>query len=224
MPVFRLTENIIFPHPHLANKDGILAVGGDLSPERLLLAYENGIFPWYQGDPIIWWSPDPRFVLFPEDIRISKSMKKLIKKETYNITFDKSFREVIHMCGKLREGNTWLDVEMLEAYCVLHEKGYAHSVETWFHDQLVGGLYGISMGKCFFGESMFSTMANSSKLALVTLCEKLLKKNFTMIDCQVYSEHLESMGAIEISRATFLNLLKNGLQYDTLLGNWGSLF
>lgn len=223
MSIYRLIEEVIFPHPKLAREDGLLAVGGDLSPERLLLAYSNGIFPWYsEEEPILWWSPDPRFVLFPEEIKISKSMEKLIKKGTYKVTYDTCFREVIYNCGKLREEKegTWITAEMLEAYCELHELGYAHSVEIWYEGELVGGLYGVSLGKCFFGESMFSKMSNTSKMALIILAKDLLEKNFLLIDCQVYTKHLESMGAVEIPRVEFLKLLKKGLSNDTLKEKW----
>lgn len=213
MPIYRLTEDIVFPHPSLANEDGILAVGGDLSPERLLLAYSNGIFPWYSEDePIIWWSPDPRFILYPKDIKISHSMKKLLKKQAFTVTFDTCFREVISNCASLRmEDGTWITDEMIAAYTRLHELGFAHSVETWYEDKLVGGLYGIALGKCFFGESMFSTMPNASKTALITLSDKLLKKGFLFIDCQVYTKHLESLGAVKIPRSEFLEMLEKGL-------------
>jgi len=205
MPVFRLTDKLVFPHPSLADEDGILAVGGDLSCERLLLAYKNGIFPWFSEDePILWWSPNPRCVLFPKDIKISRSMRKFLKKQLYEVTFDTCFRHVIAMCAKLREGNTWITPEIIESYSKLHDLGFAHSVETWYEGRLVGGLYGVSLGKCFFGESMFSTMDNASKIALITLCQKLEEKGFLLIDCQVYSKHLESLGAVNIDRDLFL--------------------
>ena len=225
MPIFKLTEELVFPHPRQANKDGILAIGGDLSPKRLLFAYCNGIFPWFnEGDPIIWWSPNPRFVLFPERLNISKSMKKVIKRDNYRVTFDKAFPEVIKACGNSRTDGTWITNSMIESYCRLNELGFAHSVETWAQDKLVGGLYGISLGRAFFGESMFSTSDNSSKLALVLLVEKLLAKGFLFIDCQVYTKHLESMGAENIDRESFLKLLSKGLEYETIRGNWGELF
>lgn len=218
MPVFRLDDDLVFPHPSLANEDGLLAAFGDLSPERLILAYSNGIFPWFSEDePILWWSPDPRFILNPKDIRISHSMKKLIKKNTYKITFDNSFREVISNCSSLRkEDGTWITNDMIEAYCKLHELGYAHSVEAWHEDKLVGGLYGINLGKCFFGESMFSIMSNASKVAFITLCRKLEEQEYNMIDCQVYTEHLESLGAMSVSRERFLQLLEEGTAFENL--------
>jgi leucyl/phenylalanyl-tRNA---protein transferase len=218
MPIYRLSEDLIFPHPSLAEDDGLLAVYGDLSPERLLLAYSNGIFPWFSEDePILWWSPDPRFILYPESIRISHSMKKLLKKEIYKITFDTCFRNVICSCGDVRKDTgTWITEEMIEAYCTLHELGFAHSVETWHEGKLVGGLYGISIGKCFFGESMFSIMSNASKAAIITLSKILDEKNFTMIDCQVYTEHLESLGAVNIPRERFLTIVKEGISIGPL--------
>lgn len=213
MPVFRLSDDLIFPHPSLSEEDGLLAVDGDLSPERLILAYRNGIFPWFSEDePILWWSPDPRFILYPKDIKVSHSMKKLLKKNTYKISFDTCFRDVISNCSNLRkESGTWITNDMIEAYCKLHELGYAHSVEAWYEDELVGGLYGISIGKCFFGESMFSTMSNASKAAFITLCKKLEEKEYIMVDCQVYTEHLESLGAVNISREKFLELVEEGI-------------
>lgn len=221
MPVYRLSSDLIFPHPSMSDEDGLLAVGGDLSVERLLLAYENGIFPWYEdGQPILWWSPDPRFILYPKDLKISKSMKKVLKKKLYRVTFDKCFRKVITLCGELRSGETWITSEMIESYCNLHKLGFAHSVETWFGDELVGGLYGISLGRCFFGESMFSLMDNASKTAFITLALKLDQIEFHFIDCQVYSKHLESLGAVELPKDEFLNELAEGLKFDTLMGIW----
>ncbi|WML34652.1 leucyl/phenylalanyl-tRNA--protein transferase [Clostridium sp. OS1-26] len=213
MPIFRLSDDLIFPHPSLAEEDGLLAVDGDLSPERLILAYRNGIFPWFSEDePVLWWSPDPRFILYPKNIKVSHSMKKLLKKNTYKISFDTCFRDVISNCSNLRkESGTWITNDMIEAYCKLHELGYAHSVEAWYEDKLVGGLYGISIGKCFFGESMFSTMSNASKAAFITLCKKLEEKEYIMVDCQVYTEHLESLGAVNVSREKFLELVEEGI-------------
>lgn len=218
MPVFQLTDELIFPHPSYARKDGLLAVGGDLSCERLLLAYNNGIFPWYcEGEPILWWSPNPRFILLPDRLNVSRSMKKFLKKNTYNVTFDTDFRGVMTACGQNRSDGTWITGDMIEGYCTLHELGYAHSVEVRFEGKLIGGLYGICLGNCFFGESMFSLMDNASKTALITLNNTF---NFSMIDCQVYSKHLESLGAINVDRDSYLELLKRGLNQYTKKGKW----
>lgn len=213
MPIFRLNDDLIFPHPSLAEEDGLLAIDGDLSPERLMLAYSNGIFPWFSEDePILWWSPDPRFILYPKDIKVSHSMKKLLKKNVYRISFDTCFKDVISNCANVRkESGTWITDNMIEAYCELHKLGYAHSVEAWHEEKLVGGLYGISIGKCFFGESMFSTKSNASKAAFITLCKKLEEQDYIMIDCQVHTDHLESLGAINVSRDKFLELLEEGI-------------
>jgi len=203
-----------FPKVETADENGILAIGGDLSPDRLLEAYQQGIFPWYNEDePIIWWSPDPRFVIFPAEIKISSSMKKILSREIFRITYDQAFAEVIKFCGQPRkeEEGTWLTAEMLEAYLKLFELGYAHSVEAWQGDQLVGGLYGVSLGSCFFGESMFHKVPNASKAAFISFGEKLAANNFRIIDCQVYSDHLKSLGAREIPRKEFMKILNQGL-------------
>jgi len=220
MPVYRLSNRLIFPHPSLSNEDGLLAVGGDLSCERLCLAYQNGIFPWYSEKPVLWWSPDPRFVLFPKDLKVSKSMKKFLKKGLYKVTFDTCFRDVITSCGYTRKGDTWIDDDMIESYCTLHKLGIAHSVETWYNNELVGGLYGLAMGSCFFGESMFSIMDNASKTAFIKLIETI---NFSIIDCQIYSKHLESLGAINIKRSEFLELLAKGIKEPSIEGSWSYL-
>ncbi|MGV8980392.1 leucyl/phenylalanyl-tRNA--protein transferase [Clostridium sp.] len=218
MPIYRLSNDLVFPDPSLAEEDGLLALDGDLSPERLILAYSNGIFPWFSEDePILWWSPDPRFVVYPNDVKISHSMKKLLKKNTYRISFDTCFRDVISNCSNVRkETGTWITNEMIEAYCTLHKLGFAHSVETWYGDKLVGGLYGIIMGKCFFGESMFSTMDNASKFAFINLSRILEEKKFVVIDCQVHTAHLESLGAVNISRKDFLYLIEKGISIAPL--------
>jgi leucyl/phenylalanyl-tRNA--protein transferase len=222
MPIYRLTEELIFPYPEDASEEGILAIGGDLSPERLILAYSNGIFPWFnEGDPIIWWSPKNRCVLYPKDLRVSKSMKKLIRKNIYSVTFDKNFKEIINKCSSVRkETGTWITEEMIEAYNSLHKHGYAHSVEVWHEGEIVGGLYGISLGKFFFGESMFSLKANASKFALIELSKRADSLGFIFIDCQMYTEHLGSLGAIEIPRRDYLDTLVTGLVSETIRGSW----
>ncbi len=208
--IFRLDERLLFPEPSLAEEDGLLALGGDLSVDRLLLAYQNGIFPWYNNDtPILWYSPHGRFVLFPDELKISKSMKQVLRSRRFTITIDKSFEQVIEACAiAKREGQdgTWITDDMKKAYIDLHHQGHAHSVEVWEKDQLVGGLYGVAVGLVFCGESMFSKVSNASKTALITLCQS---GKYQLIDCQVHTEHLESMGARLISRKEYMNILKN---------------
>mgnify|MGYP001803444947 CR=1 FL=1 len=227
MPVFWLTEEHIFPHPELANEEGILAVGGDLHPDRLLLAYQNGIFPWYSpGEPIIWWSPDPRFVLFPADLKVSKSMKQILRKQVFKVTINQAFREVMRQCQKTKrkgQAGTWITDEMINSYAKLHWKGIAHSVEVWENDELVGGLYGVSFGKCFFGESMFSHKSNASKAGFLTLVKVLEREGFALIDCQVHSDHLESLGAGMISRKAFLSQLETHLSQPYPWEEWTDL-
>ncbi|MBS1918220.1 MAG: leucyl/phenylalanyl-tRNA--protein transferase [Bacteroidetes bacterium] len=211
MPLFALEKELIFPPVHLAEPDGLLAVGGDLSKERLLLAYKNGIFPWYEGQHILWWSPDPRFVLFPDELKVSKSMKQLIKKNEFEFTVNKAFSEVISNCKTIaRRGqeSTWITDEVKAAYINLHKVSYAHSAEVWMNNDLVGGLYGIRLGKVFFGESMFSKVSNASKYAFIKYVQQLQSENVSLIDCQVYTEHLESLGAKMISREKFVGMLK----------------
>ena len=223
MPVFQLDDEVIFPPVSLASKSGILAIGGDLSPGRLLEAYRHGIFPWYsEDDPLIWWSPDPRFVLFPAELRVSRSMKKVLRNCTFRITYDYNFRDVVLACQKPRrkQKETWITDDMLEAYYTLHLLGFAHSVEAWYEEKLVGGIYGVSLGRCFFGESMFSMMSNASKAALIHLVEKLKGLKFDFLDCQVYTAHMESLGARLLKREEFTRLLQKGLRHDTLRGNW----
>jgi leucyl/phenylalanyl-tRNA---protein transferase len=226
MPVYQLPDEILFPPGDHAMKSGLLAVGGDLSPERLLAAYREGIFPWYaEGEPILWWSPDPRFVLPPDELRVSRSMRQFLKKGLVGITFDQDFREVIAACQKPRPGQdgTWITEEMQEAYCTLHELGYAHSVEAWQDGALVGGLYGVSLGHNFFGESMFSKQPNASKAALITLIGRLREQGFDLIDCQVETVHLGSLGARPVPRREFHARLNASLRHETLRGNWGAL-
>jgi leucyl/phenylalanyl-tRNA--protein transferase len=223
MPVYQLPEQLIFPDPEEAEPEGLLAVGGDLSPERLLLAYSMGIFPWYADeDPILWWSPDPRLILEPESLKISKSLKRIICKKQFSITIDHDFKTVINKCAtaKRKEDGTWIVNDMINAYIELHHKGFAHSVEVWEKEKLVGGLYGVSIGKIFFGESMFSKTNNASKIALVYLVKTLSEWGFSCIDCQIKTEHLISMGAREISRHDFLNLLKKTGGEKTRVGKW----
>ncbi|MBF0328249.1 MAG: leucyl/phenylalanyl-tRNA--protein transferase [Nitrospirae bacterium] len=211
MPVFYLNEELVFPPAELAEEEGLLAVGGDLSVERLLLAYSQGIFPWFsEENPILWWAPDPRLVLFPDEFKISRSLKQTIKKGVYDVTVNKAFPEVIAACAKTKrqgEKGTWITHEMIEAYTELHRLGYAHSIESWHNGKLVGGLYGVSLGSIFFGESMFSQMSDASKTAFAFLVERLKKSGCKLIDCQISTAHLISLGAREISRNEFMRLL-----------------
>jgi len=224
MPVFFLSKKLRFPCPCRAREDGLLAVGGDLSPKRLLLAYGMGIFPWFSDQsPILWWSPDPRLVLYPNDIKISKSLERLIRKQVFQITLDEAFNQVITSCAKIRRREnrgSWIVRDMIEAYCKLHESGFAHSVEAWHEGKLAGGLYGVSLGKCFFGESMFTRISNASKVAFVTLVNHLNKLSFDLIDCQVRTEHLIRFGAKEVSRSDFLEQIKKSLNTPTMRGKW----
>jgi leucyl/phenylalanyl-tRNA--protein transferase len=224
MPVFHLADKLAFPPPHFAAKEGLLAVGGDLSRERLLLAYRSGIFPWYtNAEPLLWWSPDPRLVLYPDEIHISKTLKKVLKKKAFSVTMDRAFDKVINACAELRLENsegTWLVPDMIDAYCDLHRSGYAHSVEVWQNGQLAGGLYGVSLGRLFFGESMFTRISNASNVALVTLAEQLEALSFDLIDCQVTTAHLMRLGAREIPRTTFLRQLRRSVTAPTLKGRW----
>jgi len=207
MPVYQLTDELIFPHPSYADPGGLLAVGGDLSAQRLLLAYAHGIFPWYsEPGPILWWSPDPRLVLFPGEFKISRSLSRVIKKQVFTVTMNRAFGEVIRACAQIRQ-ETWITAEMIEAYEVLHTLGYALSFETWHEDRLVGGLYGVTMGRVFFGESMFSAMSDASKVALVYLVRYLAELGFELVDCQTTTEHLRRFGAREIPRKEFLDRL-----------------
>lgn len=206
MPLFALDSSLIFPPVELAEPDGLLAIGGDLSTDRLLLAYRNGIFPWYEGEHILWWSPDPRFVLFPEELKESKSMRQLIRKNTFTFTVNRAFPQVIAQCKTIaRRGqdSTWITREVQESYNRLHQIGVAHSAEVWLDGELAGGLYGIRMGKVFFGESMFSRHSNASKYAFICYVRQLQAEGVGLIDCQVYTEHLESLGARMIPREEF---------------------
>jgi leucyl/phenylalanyl-tRNA--protein transferase len=208
--IFRLDERLLFPDPALAEEDGLLAIAGDLSPERLILAYQSGIFPWYGDDsPILWFAPHERFVLFPPELRISKSMKQVMRSGKFRITFNQNFSEVIKECAAAyREGQdgTWITTDMQKAYIELNTLGYAHSVEVWHADELVGGLYGVQVGKVFCGESMFTKWSNASKLALITLCQS---GKYELVDCQVYTDHLASLGARMIGRDAYLDVLRS---------------
>lgn len=219
MPVYLLPNDMAipeFPAVHNAIKEGLLAVGGSLTPDALILAYKSGIFPWYNsGEPIMWWSPDPRFVLYLADFHCPQSLKKFLKKHKYEIRFDTNFAEVIRNCSKIKrigQAGTWITKEMQDAYIELHKLGYAHSVETYCCDELVGGLYGLSFGGMFAGESMFSLADNASKVAFATLIAVLRSKNFDFVDCQVETENLARFGAVNIKRKTFLQNLKQALQ------------
>ena len=228
MPVFKLTEKLQFPPPHLATSEGLLAIGGDLSLQRLLLAYNQGIFPWFsEGEPILWWSPDPRLVLYPDRLKLSSSLKKRIRQRRFKLTVDCAFESVIRQCSQVNrkhQDGTWIVEAMVDAYIGLHYSGFAHSVEAWQEDNLVGGLYGVSLGGCFFGESMFSLVSDASKIALTGLVQFLFAQNFKLIDCQVSTRHLLSLGAVEVSRKRFLTELESSLKASTTAGSWTPLF
>jgi leucyl/phenylalanyl-tRNA--protein transferase len=209
-----------------AEPSGILAVGGDLSVQRLLLAYSNGIFPWFsEGDPILWFSPDPRMIIEPDDLYVSRRLRKVINSEKYEVRFDHDFEQVITLCSRTeRKGQdgTWITEDMIEAYVTLHHEGYAHSVETYYEDRLVGGLYGVSLGAAFFGESMFHLMSDASKVALYHLAERLKSWEFDFIDSQVPNDHMRRMGGREIDRNIFLEMLDRALTKETITGSWES--
>lgn len=210
--MYRLTSELYFPPIHSASPEGILAFGGDLSPERLLLAYKNGIFPWFNMDePIIWWSPDPRMVLFLDEIKVSKSMRSLLNRNVFKVTFNQNFSAVIRNCQKtVRRGQhgTWISEQMISAYEKLHELGHAMSIEVWQEEMLVGGLYGVDLGNVFCGESMFSGVSNASKVGFVSLVNYLKSNQYQLLDCQVYNEHLASLGCREINRDDFIKVIK----------------
>jgi leucyl/phenylalanyl-tRNA--protein transferase len=216
MPVFTLSSRLSFPPPHLAIKEGLLAVGGDLSIERLLLAYQSGIFPWYSpGEPILWWSPDPRLVLYPHELHVSRSLRRVIRQGLFQVTFDRDFEAVIRACAAAKRSygeGTWITEEMQRAYCELNRRGYAHSVEAWQGDRLAGGLYGVAIGRAFFGESMFSRVSNASKVAFVVFVQSLERSGVQLIDCQVKTDHLARFGAREIPRKQFLEQLAAAVQ------------
>jgi leucyl/phenylalanyl-tRNA--protein transferase len=219
------TDPVRFPPVESATPEGLLAIGGDLEPERLLAAYRRGIFPWYNpGQPILWWSPDPRAVLYPARLKISRSLRKTLRRGHFHVTLDSRFRQVMVACAAPRAqypgGGTWITDEMLAAYCRLHELGVAHSVETWYQGQLAGGLYGVALGGLFFGESMFAHRTDASKVALVALVGRLHAWGFALVDCQVPSSHLASLGAEEIPRCQFLAELQAALTRPGRPGRW----
>lgn len=224
MPVEISHRELEFPDLDEADESGLLALGGDLSIERLKLAYSKGIFPWYEkGMPILWWSPDPRMVLFPDKMIISHSLKQSIKKQQFTVTIDKAFEKVIKNCAKTPrrgEKGTWITREMKNAYIDLHEAGFAHSAEAWLDGELVGGLYGVAMGKAYFGESMFHHVTNASKVAFYHLVEKLSSWDFKIIDAQVYTNHLESLGGEMIPRSQYIHILEKALPIEDITGSW----
>ena len=210
MPLFALNHEYIFPQVHLADADGLLAIGGDLEQERLLLAYRHGIFPWYSEPPVLWWSPDPRLVLFPNELIVSKSMQKCMRKNIFHFTMNTAFEKVINSCKTVyrpTQHGIWITDELEAAFVKLHADGYAQSGEAWYNDELVGGIYGLRIGNIFFAESMFSKQTNASKFALINFVQQLKKDGVVLIDCQVYSSHLVSLGAREISRSDFTKFL-----------------
>jgi len=224
MPIFELSNNSSFPPPHFSERDGLLAVGGDLSQKRLLKAYYLGIFPWYSDpDPILWWSPDPRLVLFPNELNITRRLRRTMRSGRFRITMDTAFDRVISACAEIprrHEKGTWITADMVAAYKRLHGSGFAHSVEAWSGGELAGGLYGVAIGRCFFGESMFSHASNASKVAFVSLVEYLRTQKFGVIDCQVATQHLKSFGAREIPRSDFLKILEKYREKPSLKGTW----
>jgi leucyl/phenylalanyl-tRNA--protein transferase len=224
MPIFRLDERLIFPPPALADPNGILAIGGDLRPERLLLAYGMGIFPWYSEEmPILWHSPDPRLVLTPATLHVGRSLRKAIRRRPYEIRLDTAFADVIDACARSPrpgQNGTWITEEMKAAYVELHRRGFAHSAEAWQGQRLVGGLYGVSLGGVFFGESMFAYASDASKIAFVTLMRQLQAWRIELIDCQVHTDHLASLGAEEWSRSRFLGALERAVRVPTRKGPW----
>jgi len=224
MAVYTLGNEPGFPHPNLADKDGLLAIGGKLDIEWLINAYENGIFPWYNDEnPILWWSPNPRLIFKPQDFHVSKSFKRVLKKHAFTVKLDHQFKNVIEACKNIprkEEEGTWITDEMKEAYINLHHHGFAHSVEVYKQDELVGGLYGVSLGKAFFGESMFFKKRDASKVALYYLCRQLSKWGFHFIDAQVETDHLISLGAKKIPRPEFLIKLEQALNFPTCKGKW----
>ncbi|MBX7192647.1 MAG: leucyl/phenylalanyl-tRNA--protein transferase [Sandaracinaceae bacterium] len=224
MPVYLLTDKLVFPPAEGASREGVVAVGGDFRPERLLLAYSQGIFPWpTEGMPLLWFSPDPRFVLRPREVHVGRSLKKAMRREPFEVRFDTAFEGVIRACGLVpRPGQdgTWIQEDLIEGYLALHRLGFAHSIEAWRDDALVGGLYGVSLGSCFFGESMFAVEPDASKVAFVTLLAHLERWGIGLVDCQVKTEHLSRFGGREVSRRDFLAELRTRLTHETRRGTW----
>ncbi|MDC7225289.1 MAG: leucyl/phenylalanyl-tRNA--protein transferase [Spirochaetales bacterium] len=227
-PVLEESQRIDFPLPAEANADGIIAAGGNLSPGMLISAYSQGAFPWYsQNDPILWWNPDPRCVLYPAKLHVSRRMERRLRSGAFNVSSDSAFEDVIRSCAGIKrrhEDGTWIDEDIIRSYCELHELGLAHSIETWTESDagpvLAGGLYGISLGRCFFGESMFSRVTDASKTAFISMVRTLADRGIELIDCQITTPHLQSLGAEEISRADYMKILKELLDYPDLRGKW----
>lgn len=219
-----LSNEHIFPSAREATDEGLVAFGGDLNPYRILKAYQAGIFPWYnEDDPILWWSPNPRFILFPHEFKLNKSFKRVVRNKGFEIHFDKNFEAVINYCANIRRGEqegTWLTEKMKRAYLTLHDMGFAHSVETYYKGELVGGLYGLALGRGFFGESMFSLMSNASRVSLFALSSLCVEKSYDFIDCQVETPHLKNWGASLVERDVFLDLLEKTLEKETDFGSW----
>jgi len=224
MSIYQLDEeDVRFPNPMDSELDGLLAIGGDLSPQRLVGAYATGVFPWYERKPILWWSPDPRTIMFPADYKISKSLKRTLKSGKFELRFDTAFSRVIDMCARIPrsgENGTWITTDMKMAYKRLFVLGIAHSVEVFHNNHLVGGLYGVSIGKAFFGESMFHSETDASKVAFAGLAKWLMERDFMFIDCQMHTDHLQSLGAIDISKTEYLKLLAKAVSFQTLKGKW----
>jgi len=224
MPVYQLSDTIAFPRPDLAEEDGLLAVGGDLSFERVLLAYEIGVFPWYNSNqPILWWSPPKRMILYPGKMKVSKSLRKAIVKGGFEVKIDTAFKKVMEQCANVRrkgQTETWINDQTITVFTKLHERGLAHSFEVWYKNELVGGLYGLSFGRAFFGESMFTEMTDASKVAFYHLHQFAVKQGFHFIDCQLHNDHLASLGAYEVPRTTYLKELSKALAYPDLKGKW----
>lgn len=226
MAVFSLDAyHMYFPNPRLANDDGLLAIGGRLTEDWLLLAYESGIFPWFNpDDPILWWSPNPRCVLFPDEVHIQTGMMRVLNRENWSFRLDTAFEKVVERCANAggRRGHTWITPELEESYVGLHRAGVAHSAEVWCEGQLIGGLFGVSLGGAFFGESMFSEESNASKYVMINLCKWLSLRDFHFLDCQIPSPHLHRMGAVDLPRNEFLDMLDEALEEDTFVGTWKS--